>query len=142
MDGSVVYCYLDGNGAGQIASGYIKGFDVLSDLNQGIQLNNQVSFNDSVLSCQWLRIAKTFVNGIEYDLLNNKYHILLAKGNMNGGILNLINLADFGCPHPSSSMAYANFVKKLYFFMYNNIDLDHLYTRYLRKKSYFKYISN
>lgn len=86
MGGSVVYCYLNGKGAGQIGSGYIKDYDVLSDYNDGIQLNNQVTFADSILSCQWLRSGKTVVNGTQYDFLNNKYYILLAKGSMNEGM--------------------------------------------------------
>ena len=85
MGGSVVYCYVNGKGAGQIGSGYIKGLAVISDYNDGIQLNNQVTFQDSILSCQWLRSALTVVDGTQYDFLNNKYYILLAKGNMDGG---------------------------------------------------------
>ena len=85
MAGSVVYCYVNGKGVGQIGSGYIKGYAVISDHNDGIQLNNQVTFQDSVLSCQWLRSASTVVDGTQYDFLNNKYYILLAKGSMDGG---------------------------------------------------------
>ena len=42
---------------------------MLSDYNDGIKSNNQVTFADYFLSCQWLRSALT-VDGAEYDFLN------------------------------------------------------------------------
>ena len=85
MNGNVIYCYLNDNGDGKIGIGYISGHKVIH-LNSvdGISLND-VTFQNSLLSCRWSRQPKTVVDGYEYDLINNKYYIELAKGKMRGG---------------------------------------------------------
>ena len=85
MNGNVIYCYLNDNGKGKIGIGDIHGRKVIH-LNSvdGISLNS-VTFENSLLSCRWSRQPKTVVDGYQYDLINNKYHIELAKGNMKGG---------------------------------------------------------
>ena len=88
MNGSVVNCYIDELGSVKhtnMGVGYIKGRRVIR-LNSvdGIHLKN-ITLKDNLLSCQWLRRAKTVVDGHEYDLINNKYYLELAKGPMKGG---------------------------------------------------------
>ncbi|KAK5648790.1 hypothetical protein RI129_003682 [Pyrocoelia pectoralis] len=81
-DDSVVECVNEGNGVKAYLSWTIPrpNLGVFRVANQeGIKLVNH-SLIDDTLYCKVLRDAKTRVNNVDFDLINNKYHLLVAAG--------------------------------------------------------------
>jgi hypothetical protein len=84
MGGSVVHCYLDSKALPQIGLSFNKYNSHKNELVEnitGIELI-PADYKDGILHCVWNRDLNTQVNGETFDLVNNRYYIQLAKGEM------------------------------------------------------------
>ncbi|KAK4883790.1 hypothetical protein RN001_000061 [Aquatica leii] len=105
-DDSVVECVNEGNGIKAYMSWTTPrpklGVFRVPNNQEGIRLLTG-SFVDDTLHCRILRDAKTTVNNVVFDLIKNKYHLLIAAGsslkNVSVGFHDLAYL-------PSSSSLY------------------------------------
>jgi hypothetical protein len=83
MSGSVVQCFLDSNGYAKSATSvnthHPMGNKVIAV--DGINLEES-RFENNMLYCSWTRKANTRVEGVEYDLMNKTYYLLVARGDM------------------------------------------------------------
>lgn len=82
-DDSVLECVNEGNGVKAYLSWTTPrpnlGVFRVANNQEGIKLVNH-SLIDDTLYCKVLRDAKTRVNNVDFDLINNKYYLLVAAG--------------------------------------------------------------
>ena len=84
MGGSNMFCYSHnsqtGVGMSWNQNNYPKGSDIL---DQNDLTNVEIENKDGKMKCSFTRPKYTNVQAVDYDLAN-KYHILLAKGPLQG----------------------------------------------------------
>lgn len=86
-DDLVVDCMTDASGKISIGLSYNKGRsnEVLEEGATRVIEDAHMSFTDGVTTCRWTFAAKVpLVNGKTYDLVEKRYHLLLAQGEMDG----------------------------------------------------------
>jgi hypothetical protein len=80
---SVVECVIFKNGTTLFRNSWNSGHNnyVINDVH-GIVVSGNVSYDNGLISCKWIRMPYTKVEGMTFDIVDNKYYILLAKGKL------------------------------------------------------------
>jgi hypothetical protein len=80
---SVVECLIFKNGTTLFRNSWNSQFSnyVINDIH-GIVVSGYVSYHNGLISCKWLRMPYTKVNGMTFNIVDNQYYILLAKGKL------------------------------------------------------------
>ena len=85
-------CLIQGNGQVDIVSGYNKGYSgnkniPRKDKKDGIEERMKNSVRDGWISCSWKRRREVTVEGQDWNLGREKFHIMLAQGTVTEGRL-------------------------------------------------------
>jgi hypothetical protein len=87
-DASVTECLLWKNHSVTVRQGVTQGHVGIDTVEpvKGITEQKGV-FKDNVVTCSWSRDAHTMVKNLDFDIVNKKYHIMLAYGRISDGNL-------------------------------------------------------
>ena len=81
-DDLVVDCFVNSTGKVNVGLSYNHG-KTNEYLNPAYIISQPLGrFNEGIITCNWKLSRKLLVQGKEFDLINKKYHILLAYGSM------------------------------------------------------------
>jgi hypothetical protein len=85
-------CLIQGNGQVDIVSGYNKGYSgnkniPRKDKKDGIEERMKNSLRDGWISCSWRRRRELTIEGQDWNLGREKFHIMLAQGTVTEGRL-------------------------------------------------------
>jgi hypothetical protein len=78
---SVVECLVFKNGTTLFRNSWNSGFSNYV-INDEIVVSGNVSYDNGLISCKWLRMPYTKVKGMTFNLIDNEYYIMLAKGKL------------------------------------------------------------
>jgi hypothetical protein len=85
-------CLIQGNGQVDIVSGYNKGYSgnkniPRKDKKDGIEERMKNSLRDGWISCSWRRRREVTIEGQDWNLGREQFHIMLAQGTVTEGRL-------------------------------------------------------